>query len=152
MSHAEKAETTSPATPARGPVRTALTAALGYLSGAMVKMIPVLLVCGMFKTAQTLIGPSMLGLANMLAVGTDSFVLVGAGVAIWAAFGMALGGFLRQRGTAEAGEALGYFVPGIVGGGALNTLNAGISDLLAMGVAAAVTYATWRDANAPIRR
>ncbi|SES72748.1 PTS system, beta-glucosides-specific IIC component [Olsenella sp. KH3B4] len=34
-----------------------------------------------------------------------------------------------------------------VGGGALNTLNAGISDLLAMGVAAAVTYATWRDSN-----
>ena len=385
MSHAEKAETTSPATPARGPVRTALTAALDYLSGAMVKMIPVLLVCGMFKTVQTLIGPSMLGLvdetdnlyallgmvydagfyfmpiylgyscaeklggtpvlgsllggimmvpafaqlasdgaaftvygipctpvdysrtvlpivmsaallavlevrlrkslpkvlapmfapllamaitlpaalcalgplgswcgnalgaalfslgdqgglvtvmgvgiiaasweflviagmrslllalglANMLAVGTDSFVLVGAGVAIWAAFGMALGGFLRQRGTAEGGEALGYFVSGIVGGvtepalyglglryrrpliglavggfvggiwagathvtayimgsssflsilgyvggGALNTLNAGISDLLAMGVAAVVTYATWRDANAPSR-
>lgn len=385
MSHAEKAETNSPATPARGPVRTALTAALDYLSGAMVKMIPVLLVCGMFKTVQTLIGPSMLGfvdetddlyallgmvydagfyfmpiylgyscaeklggtpvlgsllggimmvpafaqlasdgaafsvygipctpvdysrtvlpivmsaallavlevhlrkslpkvlapmfapllamaitlpaalcalgplgswcgnalgaalfslgdqgglvtvlgvgiiaasweflviagmrslllalgLANMLAVGTDSFVLVGAGVAIWAAFGMALGGFLRQRGTAEGGEALGYFVSGIVGGvtepalyglglryrrpliglavggfvggiwagathvtayimgsssflsilgyvggGALNTLNAGISDLLAMGVAAAVTYATWRDANAPSR-
>ena len=282
MTHAEKAETTSSATPARGPVRTALTAALDYLSGAMVKMIPVLLVCGMFKTVQTLIGPSMLGfvdetddlyallgmvydagfyfmpiylgyscaeklggtpvlgsllggimmvpafaqlasdgaafsvygipctpvdysrtvlpivmsaallavlevhlrkslpkvlapmfapllamaitlpaalcalgplgswcgnalgaalfslgdqgglvtvlgvgiiaasweflviagmrslllalgLANMLAVGTDSFVLVGAGVAIWAAFGMALGGFLRQRGTAEGG-------------------------------------------------
>ena len=56
MSHAEKAETNSPATPARGPVRTALTAALDYLYGAMVKMIPVLLVCGMFKTAQTLIG------------------------------------------------------------------------------------------------
>ena len=57
-----------------------------------------------------------LGLANMLAVGTDSFVLVGAGVAIWATFGMALGGFLRLRGTAEGGEALGYFVSGIVGG------------------------------------
>ncbi|MDY4534693.1 MAG: PTS transporter subunit EIIC [Tractidigestivibacter sp.] len=57
-----------------------------------------------------------LGLANMLAVGTDSFVLVGAGVAIWAAFGMALGGFLRLRGTTEGGEALGYFVSGIVGG------------------------------------
>lgn len=141
-----------------------------------------------------------LGLANMLAVGTDSFVLVGAGVAIWAAFGMALGGFLRLRGSKEGGEALGYFVSGIVGGvtepalyglglryrrpliglaiggfaggvwagathvtayimgsssflsilgyvggGALNTLNAAISDLLAMGVAAAVTYFMWRD-------
>jgi PTS system beta-glucosides-specific IIC component len=385
MTHAEKAETTSSATPARGPVRTALTAALDYLSGAMVKMIPVLLVCGMFKTVQTLIGPSMLGfvdetddlyallgmvydagfyfmpiylgyscaeklggtpvlgsllggimmvpafaqlasdgttfsvygipctpvdysrtvlpivmsaallavlevrlrkslpkvlapmfapllamaitlpaalcalgplgswcgnalgaalfslgdqgglvtvlgvgiiaasweflviagmrslllalgLANMLAVGTDSFVLVGAGVAIWAAFGMALGGFLRQRGTAEGGEALGYFVSGIVGGvtepalyglglryrrpliglaaggfvggiwagathvtayimgsssflsilgyvggGVLNTVNAGISDLLAMGIASAVTYATWCDGTAQSR-
>lgn len=40
---------------------------------------------------------------------------------------------------------------GYVGGGALNTLNAGISDLLAMGVAAAVTYATWRDANVTSR-
>lgn len=148
-----------------------------------------------------------LGLANMLAVGTDSFVLVGAGVAIWAAFGMALGGFLRLRGTTEGGEALGYFVSGIVGGvtepalyglglryrrpliglavggfvggvwagathvtayimgsssflsilgyvggGVLNTVNAGISDLLAMGIAAAVTYATWRDASAQSHR
>ena len=147
-----------------------------------------------------------LGLANMLAVGTDSFVLVGAGVAIWAAFGMALGGFLRLRGTTEGGEALGYFVSGIVGGvtepalyglglryrrpriglavggfvggvwagathvtayimgsssflsilgyvggGVLNTVNAGISDLLAMGIAAAVTYATWRDGTAQSR-
>lgn len=148
-----------------------------------------------------------LGLANMLAVGTDSFVLVGAGVAIWSAFGMALGGFLRLRGTTEGGEALGYFVSGIVGGvtepalyglglryrrpliglavggfvggvwagathvtayimgsssflsilgyvggGVLNTVNAGISDLLAMGIAAAVTYATWRDASAQSHR
>jgi PTS system beta-glucosides-specific IIC component len=148
-----------------------------------------------------------LGLANMLAVGTDSFVLVGAGVAIWAAFGMALGGFLRLRGTTEGGEALGYFVSGIVGGvtepalyglglryrrpliglaaggfvggvwagathvtayimgsssflsilgyvggGVLNTVNAGISDLLAMGIAAAVTYATWRDGTAQSHR
>ena len=127
MSHAEKAETTSPATPARGPVRTTLTAALDYLSGAMVKMIPVLLVCGMFKTVQTLIG---------LAVG--GFVGgVWAGATHVTAYIMGSSSFL---------SILGY-----VGGGALNTLNAGISDLLAMGVAAAVTYATWRDANAPSR-
>lgn len=100
MSETEQPTAPSPAAPARGPNRQACKAALDYLSGAMVKLIPVLLVCGMFKTAQTLIGPSMLGLANMLAVGTDSFVLVGAGVAIWAAFGMALGSFLRQRKTA----------------------------------------------------
>ncbi len=127
MTHAEKAETTSSATPARGPVRTALTAALDYLSGAMVKMIPVLLVCGMFKTVQTLIG---------LAVG--GFVGgVWAGATHVTAYIMGSSSFL---------SILGY-----VGGGALNTLNAGISDLLAMGVAAAVTYATWRDANAPSR-
>ena len=127
MTHAEKAETTSSATPARGPVRTALTAALDYLSGAMVKMIPVLLVCGMFKTVQTLIG---------LAVG--GFVGgVWAGATHVTAYIMGASSFL---------SILGY-----VGGGALNTLNAGISDLLAMGVAAAVTYATWRDANAPSR-
>ena len=127
MTHAEKAETTSSATPARGPVRTALTAALDYLSGAMVKMIPVLLVCGMFKTVQTLIG---------LAVG--GFIGgVWAGATHVTAYIMGSSSFL---------SILGY-----VGGGALNTLNAGISDLLAMGVAAAVTYATWRDANAPSR-
>lgn len=32
---------------------------------------------------------------------------------------------------------------GYVGGGALNTVNAAISDLLAMGIATAVTYVTW---------
>ena len=40
---------------------------------------------------------------------------------------------------------------GYVGGGVLNTVNAGISDLLAMGIAAAITYATWRDGNASSR-
>ena len=47
----------------------------------------------------------------------------------------------------RAFKALGY-----VGGGALNTVNAGMFDLLAMGVAAAVAYATWRDGNAQSRR
>ena len=127
MTHAEKAETTSSATPARGPVRTALTAALDYLSGAMVKMIPVLLVCGMFKTAQTLIGLAVGGFVGGIWAGATHVT----------AYIMGSSSFL---------SILGY-----VGGGALNTLNAGISDLLAMGVAAAVTYATWRDANAPSR-
>jgi hypothetical protein len=40
---------------------------------------------------------------------------------------------------------------GYVDGGVLNTVNAGISDLLAMGIAAAITYATWRDGNASSR-
>jgi hypothetical protein len=127
MTHAEKAETTSSATPARGPVRTALTAALDYLSGAMVKMIPVLLVCGMFKTVQTLIGLAVGGFVGGIWAGATHVT----------AYIMGSSSFL---------SILGY-----VGGGALNTLNAGISDLLAMGVAAAVTYATWRDANAPSR-
>ena len=40
---------------------------------------------------------------------------------------------------------------GYVGGGVLNTVNAGISDLLAMGIASAVTYATWCDGTAQSR-
>lgn len=64
MSETDNPTAPSPTAPARGPVRRACKAALDYLSGAMVKMIPVLLVCGMFKTAQTLIGPSMLSLVD----------------------------------------------------------------------------------------
>ena len=64
MSETEQPTAPSPAAPARGPNRQACKAALDYLSGAMVKLIPVLLVCGMFKTAQTLIGPSMLSLVG----------------------------------------------------------------------------------------
>lgn len=93
----------------------------------MVKMIPVLLVCGMFKTAQTLIGLAVGGFVGGIWAGATHVT----------AYIMGSSSFL---------SILGY-----VGGGALNTLNAGISDLLAMGVAAAVTYATWRDANAPSR-
>ena len=72
--------------------------------------------------------------------------------------GLAVGGFVGGV-WAGATHVTAYImgsssflsILGYVGGGALNTLNAGISDLLAMGVAAAVTYATWRDANAPSR-
>ncbi|WP_160327051.1 PTS transporter subunit [Tractidigestivibacter scatoligenes] len=64
MSETEQPTAPSPAAPARRPIRQARKAALDYLSGAMVKMTPVLLVCGMFKTAQTLIGPSMLSLVD----------------------------------------------------------------------------------------
>lgn len=104
-----------------------VASALDYLSGAMVKMIPVLLVCGMFKTAQPLIGLAVGGFVGGIWAGATHVT----------AYIMGSSSFL---------SILGY-----VGGGALNTLNAGISDLLAMGVAAAVTYATWKDANAPSR-
>jgi len=104
-----------------------VASALDYLSGAMVKMIPVLLVCGMFKTVQTLIGLAVGGFVGGIWAGATHVT----------AYIMGSSSFL---------SILGY-----VGGGALNTLNAGISDLLAMGVAAVVTYATWRDANAPSR-
>ena len=63
-------------TPARqhGPVRRGVDAALDYLSGSMAAMIPILLVAGLFKTAQTLIGPSMLGWVGKK---SDLFVLLG---------------------------------------------------------------------------
>lgn len=68
--------------------------------------------------------------------------------------GLAAGGFVGGiwAGTTHVtayimGSSSFLSILGYVGGGALNTLNAGISDLLAMSVATAVTYATWRDSN-----
>ena len=72
--------------------------------------------------------------------------------------GLAVGGFVGGV-WAGATHVTAYImgsssflsILGYVGGGALNTVNAGISDLLAMGIAAAVTYATWRDGTAQCR-
>ncbi|MCI6273363.1 MAG: hypothetical protein MR611_01710, partial [Coriobacteriaceae bacterium] len=74
MSEVDQHATPSPAAPARGQIHRTCEAALDYLSGAVVKMIPVLLVCGMLKTAQTLIGPSMLGLVGKA---DDLYALLG---------------------------------------------------------------------------
>lgn len=92
-----------------------------------------------------------LGLANMLAVGKDSFVLVGPGLAVGGFVGGVWAGATHVTayimGSSSFLSILGY-----VGGGVLNTVNAGISDLLAMGIASAVTYATLRDGTTQSHR
>ncbi|MGN0974455.1 MAG: PTS transporter subunit EIIC [Gemmiger sp.] len=56
------------------------------------------------------------GITSMMTNGVDNFVLTAGGFATWAAFGMALGAFLRLRDKDEKALALGYFVSGILGG------------------------------------
>lgn len=56
------------------------------------------------------------GISSMMTNGVDNFVLTAGGYATWAAFGMALGAFLRLRDKEEKSLALGYFVSGILGG------------------------------------
>ncbi|MCI8401123.1 MAG: PTS transporter subunit EIIC [Lachnospiraceae bacterium] len=58
----------------------------------------------------------MFGITTLLTNGSESFILVAGGYATWAAFGMALGAFLRLRDKEEKSLALGYFVSGILGG------------------------------------
>lgn len=56
------------------------------------------------------------GITAMMTNGVDNFVLTAGGYATWAAFGMALGAFLRLRDKDEKALSLGYFVSGILGG------------------------------------
>ena len=56
------------------------------------------------------------GIMILLSGGTDSCVMVGGGMATMAAFGMALGAFLRIREKDEKALAFGYFVSGFIGG------------------------------------
>ena len=56
------------------------------------------------------------GIMNLLSGNPDSCVMVAGGCATWAAFGMALGAFLRLRDKKEKALAGGYFVSGFVGG------------------------------------
>lgn len=58
----------------------------------------------------------MPGIMNLLMGNPDSCVMVSGGNATWAAFGMALGAFLRLRNKKEKALAGGYFVSGFVGG------------------------------------
>jgi PTS system beta-glucosides-specific IIC component len=53
---------------------------------------------------------------TMFAGNPDSCVVVGGGMATWAAFGLALGAFLKLRNKKEKALAGGYFVSGILGG------------------------------------
>ena len=56
------------------------------------------------------------GIMNLLSGNPDSCVMVAGGMATWAAFGMALGAFLRLKDKKEKSLAGGYFVSGFVGG------------------------------------
>ncbi len=56
------------------------------------------------------------GITTLMQTGCDKFVLTAGGYATWAAFGMALGAFLRIREKEEKTMALGYFISGILGG------------------------------------
>lgn len=56
------------------------------------------------------------GIMNLLMGNPDSCVMVSGGMATWAAFGMALGAFLRLKDKKEKALAGGYFVSGFVGG------------------------------------
>lgn len=56
------------------------------------------------------------GITTMMQTGCDKFVLTAGGYATWAAFGMALGAFLRIRDKEEKALSLGYFISGILGG------------------------------------
>lgn len=56
------------------------------------------------------------GVTAMMTNGVDTFVLTAGGFATWAAFGMALGAFLRLKNKNEKSLALGYFVSGVLGG------------------------------------
>ncbi len=56
------------------------------------------------------------GITTMMSTGVDTFVLTAGGYATWAAFGMALGAFLRLKDKNEKTLALGYFASAILGG------------------------------------
>ncbi|MBQ4251858.1 MAG: PTS transporter subunit EIIC [Erysipelotrichaceae bacterium] len=56
------------------------------------------------------------GIMNLLQGNPDSCVMVAGGMATWAAFGMALGAFLRLQDKKEKALAGGYFISGFVGG------------------------------------
>lgn len=58
----------------------------------------------------------MFAITNMMSVGCDTAVLPAGNCATWAAFGLALGAFLRLKDKEEKSLAFGYFVSGILGG------------------------------------
>lgn len=58
----------------------------------------------------------MFGVTTMLTVGVEYFAMPAGSVATFAAFGMALGAWLRLKGKNDKSLALGYFISGIIGG------------------------------------
>lgn len=58
----------------------------------------------------------MFAIGGIFTNGVDTFVLVAGGIATWAAYGMAMGAFLRLKDKEEKALSLGYFVSGFLGG------------------------------------
>lgn len=58
----------------------------------------------------------MAGIMNLISGIPDSCVMIGGGLATSAAFGMALGAFLRLRDPKEKSLAFSYFIAGFIGG------------------------------------
>lgn len=58
----------------------------------------------------------MFAIANLASAGCDSAIMPAGNCATWAAFGLALGAFLRLKDKEEKSLSLGYFVAGILGG------------------------------------
>lgn len=56
------------------------------------------------------------GITTLMQTGCDTFVLTAGGFATWAAFGMAVGAFLRIRDKEEKAMAAGYVISGLLGG------------------------------------
>ena len=56
------------------------------------------------------------GIGSIMTNGLDTFVLTAGGMAQFAAFGMAIGAFLRIRNKEEKGLALGYVISCLLGG------------------------------------
>ncbi|MEY8257075.1 PTS transporter subunit EIIC [uncultured Dubosiella sp.] len=58
----------------------------------------------------------MFAMTTMMETGKEAFLSPAATCATFAAIGMALGAFLKQKNKEEKAESMGYFVSGIVGG------------------------------------
>ncbi len=58
----------------------------------------------------------MTAIVNYMTVGYDSLVLVGAGIATWAAYGMALGATIASKNKQDRATNFGMWVSGFVGG------------------------------------
>lgn len=56
------------------------------------------------------------GITLIMQQGYEGCILVAGGMATWAAFGMALGAFLKLKDKNEKSLSLGYFISGFVGG------------------------------------
>lgn len=58
----------------------------------------------------------MIAVANFMATGSDSFILVATTVSLWAAFGTEIAAWLKLRDKREKSQCAGYLVAQLVGG------------------------------------